>query len=100
MCKFINGLLKTDLSLDDDLDLQIQRAHRSLGPRPQNDATSRLTIVKFQNSTKNLVLHAAWAKELRYEGRPIFFMHDYPVEINAKLKEYKEVIRVLKENTI
>ncbi|RXN21046.1 putative transposase element L1Md-A101/L1Md-A102/L1Md-A2 [Labeo rohita] len=101
MFKFINGLLKTELSLNDDLDLQIQRAHRSLGPRPQNDATLRSIIVNFlQYSTKDLVLCTAWAKGIRYEGRPVFFAHDYPAEINAKLKEYKEVKRVLKKNKI
>ncbi|KAL1265368.1 hypothetical protein QQF64_003395 [Cirrhinus molitorella] len=101
MFKFINGLLKTELSLSDDLDLQIQRAHRSLGPRPQNDATSRSIIVNLlQYSTKDLVLRTAWAKGIRYEDRPVFFAHDFPAEINAKLKEYKEVKRVLKENKI
>lgn len=104
MFKFINGLLKTELSLDGDLDLQIQRAHRSLGPRPQNDATSRSIIVNFlQYNSKDLVLRAAWAKEIRYKGRPNFFMHNYPVEINAKLikaKEYREIKRALKENKI
>lgn len=101
MLKFISGLLKTELSLNDDLDLQIQRAHRSLGPRPQNDANSRSIIVNFlQYSIKDLVLRTAWAKGIQYEGRPVFFAHDYPAEINAKLKEYKEVKRVLKENKI
>ncbi|KAL0194679.1 hypothetical protein M9458_008251 [Cirrhinus mrigala] len=86
MFKFINGLLKTKLSLNDDLDLQIQRAHR---------------LVNFlQYITKDLVLCTAWAKGIRYEGRPVFFAHNYQAEINAKLKEYKEVKRVLKKNKI
>ncbi|KAL0147775.1 hypothetical protein M9458_056918 [Cirrhinus mrigala] len=99
MFKFINGLLKMELSLNDDLDLQIQRAHRSLGPRLQNDATSRSIIVDFmQYSTKDLGKSVGKRNTIR--GQTSLLCARLSSGNNAKLKEYKEVKRVLKENKI
>ncbi|ROL53233.1 COMM domain-containing protein 7 [Anabarilius grahami] len=91
MFKLINGLLKTELSVDDNLDLQIQRAHKSLGPRPLNDATSRSIIVNF------LQYHG----QKKYNTRADQF--SLRMTIQWKLMQSSrntKKLRVLKENKI
>lgn len=99
MQTFIENFLKEQLSINQDL--QIQRAHRSLGPRPRDASISRSILVNFHRfDTKEKVLKAAWGKKIFYEGKLISFAHDLPTEINNKLKEYKNIKKILKEGKI
>lgn len=87
MMAFINNFIKKELALSED-ELQIQRAHRSLEPKPQDIAIARSIVVNFQRyDIKDKILRAAWAKKISYEGKTITFTHDLPTEINNKLKE-------------
>lgn len=101
MISFVEDLLKTQLDLG-GVDLQLQRAHRSLAFKPQNEeAPPRSIIVNFlQFSVKELVLKAAWAKELKLQGKRVSFSQDYPTEVMAKRREYVEIKKVLKEHNI
>lgn len=101
MMAFINNFIKKELALPEDEELQIQRAHRSLGPKPQDIAIARSIVVNFQRyDIKDKILRAAWAKKISYEGKTITFTHDLPTEINNKLKEYKDIKKILKEQKI
>ena len=61
MMQFIVNLIKSELTMLRDVDLKIQRAHRSLAPRPPTGAPPRPIIVNFQEfSTKEMVLREAW----------------------------------------
>ena len=98
MLPFITNFLTTQLDLREDVDLQIQRAHRSLGPKPRDEAISRSILINFQRyDTKEKILKAAWAKRITHEGKAIIFAHDFPAEVNNKLKEYKDIKKILKE---
>lgn len=101
MATFINDFLKMELTFDADIDLQIQRAHRSLGPKPTDDNISRSILVNFQTyDTKDKVLKAAWAKKITHKGKAVWFAHDLPSEINNQMKEYKDIKKLLKEKQI
>lgn len=58
---FTERLLRDSLKLADNLsDLHIERAHRSLGPKPPEDAPPRSIIVKFLSfKTKEEILRKA-----------------------------------------
>lgn len=47
-----------------------------------------------------MVLKEAWKKKIQYQGRALFFDHDYATEIIQKRKEYIGIKRVLKERGI
>ncbi len=54
-------LLRTELKLDDDVDLQIQRAHRALTPKPGPNTLPRSIIINFQQySHKEMIIQKAW----------------------------------------
>uniref|UniRef100_A0A3Q2ZBQ9 L1 transposable element RRM domain-containing protein n=1 Tax=Kryptolebias marmoratus TaxID=37003 RepID=A0A3Q2ZBQ9_KRYMA len=99
MQTFIANFLKEQLSISQDL--QIQRAHRSLGPKPRDAAISRSILVNFHRyDIKEKILKAAWGKRVFYDGKLISFAHDLPTEINNKLKEYRNIKKILKEGKI
>lgn len=101
MLTFMDNFLKTELALDKNVDLLIQRAHRSIGPKPQDESISRSILVNFQRyDIKDQVLKAAWAKKITCGGRSVTFAHDLPTEVNNKLKEYKDIKKILKEKQI
>lgn len=63
MCKFVENLLKSTLDPLKAMDLNIERAHRSLGPKPPPDAAKRSILVKFASyKTKEEVLRLVWQK--------------------------------------
>lgn len=98
MCEFLEEFIKSRLSLP-DVDLKIQRCHRSLGPKPPPQAAPRSMIAYFlAYITKEPVRSTAWRKkEVHFNGKIVFFNHDYPVEIMKKTKEYAPLRKVLKE---
>lgn len=50
MTHFVEELLKHNMSLTPDMDLQIERAHRALGPAPKEGAPPRSEL---QNKRRN-----------------------------------------------
>ncbi|KAL7839190.1 hypothetical protein SRHO_G00258480 [Serrasalmus rhombeus] len=82
-------LLRAELSLPSEMELQIQRAHRALAPKPNSDQPPRSIIVNFlQYTVKETVLKKAWQKKIQYEGRALSFDHNYAMEVIQKRKEY------------
>lgn len=103
MVSFVENLLREGLELTDDMpDLQIERAHRSLGPQPPADAPPRSIIIKFLSfKTKESLLRKAWqGKGFTWQEKHINLDHDYPPLILEKRREYSEIRKVLKENKV
>lgn len=102
MISFVEKLLRENLNIDDATTLEIERAHRALGPRPPQDAQPRSILAKFLSfKTKEMILRLAWQKKgFTWQGRQINLDNDYAPQILQKRREYKEVRKVLKERQI
>lgn len=100
--KFVESLLKDALDALKHIDLNIERAHRSLGPKPPPDAAPRSILVKFASyRTKEEVLRLAWQKRgFTYKDKRISLDNDYTAEVLKRRREYKEVKRLLQEKSI
>lgn len=103
MASFVERLLREGLELAGEVpDLQIERAHRSLGPQPPEEAPPRSIVVKFQSfKTKEFLLRKAWQRKgFTRQKHQINLDHDYPPLILKMRREYAEVRRVLKEKQV
>lgn len=103
LAEFVTKLIKSELGpLLADTDLGIQRCHRALAPKPPGDAPPRSLVLCFlEFRVKEQVLHTAWKKkEVRYEGKRIYFDQDYPPETLKKRREYVGILKELKAKGI
>ena len=104
MLSYISDLIRTALTLPEDLNLNIVRAHRSLTMKPTDPGSPpRSVIVRFLDyRTKELVIQEAWKHRggVIYKGLKIFFDQDYTSDIQKKRKQVREVIKQLKEKNI
>lgn len=102
MIEFVGKLLKNGLSLTEDVDLHIERAHRALGPVPREGAPPRSIIIKFLSyKTKERILRAAWQKKgFMWKNKQINLDNDYAPRVLKKRQQYMEAKRVLKEKGI
>lgn len=101
--KWMEEFLHTTLKLPTELDLRLERAHRSLLQKPTNpNASPRSFVLKFHSfKTKQLVLQKAWQeKNLTYRGEKITMNHDYSPALQRKRKEYSGIKRPLKAKQI
>lgn len=103
--EFIESLLRSKLPIPEELNLKIQRAHRSLAQKPPPDKPPRPIIINFQEfTTKELVLKEAWKKsqtgKIELNNRILYFDHDYAAEIAKKRKEYNGIKKALKAGGI
>ncbi|KAF7648192.1 hypothetical protein LDENG_00160570 [Lucifuga dentata] len=93
---FVKELIQSVLQPIPEVNLQIERAHRSLTAKPRNPtATPRSLIVRFVDySVKEAILRQAWSqKQILYKAEPIYFDHNYSPELQkkrAQLKMYME----------
>lgn len=96
--EFIETFIKAELELQ-DTDLNIQRCHRALGPKPPQDVSPRSVVIYFlEYRIKELVLRNAWKKgEIRLDQRRVYFDQDYPAETQKKRKAYAPIRKLLKE---
>lgn len=61
MAEFVEKLLRTELKLSEDTDLQIQHVHRALAQKPNPNLPPRSIVVNFQQySIKEMVIQKAW----------------------------------------
>ncbi|CAI5691467.1 unnamed protein product [Oreochromis niloticus] len=104
MMDFVEKLLRDTLEINPTAELDIERAHRALAPRPAGDRQDkpRSIIVKFlRYKVKEEILRRAWEKKKVFlNGRLIYFDQDYPPAVLQKRKEYAEAKRVLKQKNI
>lgn len=99
---FVEKFLKETLEIPESTELQIERAHRALAPKPAATDKPRSIVVKFLLfRTKEIILRKAWEKkEIYINNQRIYFDHDYPLAILNNRKEYNEAKRVLREKKI
>ncbi|KAI4892793.1 hypothetical protein NFI96_002484 [Prochilodus magdalenae] len=100
---FVKELLHSALQPMPEVNLQIERAHRSLIAKPKDPiATPRSLIVKFVDySVKDAILRQAWSqKQVLYKTEQIYFDHDYSPELQKKRAQVREVIKHLKQKDI
>lgn len=103
LTEFVSKLIKSQVGPPvTDMDLGIQRCHRALGPKPPHGAPPRSLVICFlEFRVKEQVLHTAWRKkDVRYDGKRIYFDQDYPPEILKKRKAYVGILRALKAKGI
>lgn len=100
---FVRELIQSVLQPMPEVNLQIERAHRSLTAKPKNPtAAPRSLIVKFLDySVKDAILRQAWSqRQLLYKAEPIFFDHDYSPELQKKRTQVRNTIKQLKQKNI
>ena len=102
MAGFVKQLINATLQLPPEINVHIERAHRSLGLKPDNTAPPRSIIVRFLDYTvKEAVLRQAWTqKQVQFQGQPIYFDQDYSPEVQRKRARVRGVIKQLKEKGI
>ena len=102
MAAFVENLLRAKLDNPATTELKIERAHRSLGPKPPPEAPPRSIVAKFSSfRTKDDVLRLAWQKKgFLHQERKVILDHDYAPEILKRRWEYTEAKRVLRENKL
>lgn len=103
MAGFIKDLLQKELKLPPDLDIKIERAHRSLAAKPK-DATvpPRSIIVRFLDAAvKDAIIKQAWSQgPVLFQGKRIYFDQDYSPDLQRKRMRVHEVIKQLKKKDI
>lgn len=104
MLSFITELIRTSLTLPEELDLNVVRAHRSLTMKPKYPASPpRSIIVRFLDyRIKETVIQKAWKHRegVPYNGKKIFFDQDYTSDIQKKRNQVRDVMKLLKEKNI
>ena len=100
MLSFIIDLIRTSLTLLEDLNLNLVRAHRSLTMKPKDPASHpRSIIVRFLDyRIKEMVIQHRGG--VPYNGEKIFFDQDYTSDIQNKCKQVRDVMKPLKEKNI
>lgn len=81
--EFVEKLLSDNLDISDIASLQIERAHRALGPQPPPNAQPRSILVKFSSfRTKETILRKTWQKKgLIWKEKRVNVDNDYPPRI-------------------
>ena len=102
MATFVENLLREKLGIPASTKLELERAHRSLGPKPPLESPPRSIVVKFSSfKTKEEVLKLAWQRKgFVHQERKVILDHDYAPEVLRKWREYTEAKRVLRENKL
>lgn len=100
--ELVEKLLGDNLDISDTASLQIERAHRALGPQPPPNAQPRSILVKFSSfRAKETILRKTWQRKgLIWQEKRINVDNDYPPRILQRRKEYAEVRRILRDRGI
>ena len=102
MAVYVERLLREGLELPAELELRVERAHRSLMPKPPGEAPPRSIVVKMARyRMKDELLRTAWQKRgFQHLGKRVNLDHDYAPDVLKKRREYAEAKAVLKEKKI
>ena len=99
---FVEEMLMRGLELPPSTALNIERAHRALGPKPPPEAPPRSLVVKFSSyRVKEDVLKKAWQKRgFDFKEKKIHLDNDYAPELQRRRRQYAETKVALKERNI
>uniref|UniRef100_H3A7N9 L1 transposable element RRM domain-containing protein n=1 Tax=Latimeria chalumnae TaxID=7897 RepID=H3A7N9_LATCH len=99
---FLASVLPSILQLPPDTHLDIERAHRSIGPRPGPDQRPRAFVVKLlQFPTRDRLLRAAREKNrLEWNGNRISLFPDLSKELQERRQRFNPVRRLLQEKGV
>lgn len=98
MISFVNTLLKENLDLPPTMNLEVERAHKALGPCPASNALPKSIVVKFSSYRTEEIVKAAWQKlGFVFQEKRVNIDHDYAPDVLKKRKEYAEAKRVFRE---
>lgn len=102
MKAFVKHLLAESLKLPPDMDMNKERAHRSLAAKTKGpNASPRYIIVRLLDfSVKERILQTAWSHKVTFQGSRICFDHDYSPALQKKRGDVRRVIKQLKEKGI
>lgn len=103
MSGFLENLLRDSLDFPRDMELKIERAHRTLAPKPSGpQAKPRAIVVIFASyRVKEEVVRKAWQKKEIFHNNIRFYVdHDYPLTVLKRRMEYAEAKKILKEKKV
>lgn len=97
LAQFLMEMIPKWLDLSFDPRLEIERAHRSLGPVPGGSDPPRSVLVRFlRYADKERIIQAALKKRyITHEGKQVRFFQDLSVEVMRKRKEFDTVRKIL-----
>uniref|UniRef100_H3B249 L1 transposable element RRM domain-containing protein n=1 Tax=Latimeria chalumnae TaxID=7897 RepID=H3B249_LATCH len=99
---FLKKNLPVLLDLPEGEDLEIERAHRSLAPKPKTNQRPRpiiMRLLRFQ--TRELILRRAREKQIvTWENHRLAFFQDLSKEVQQKRKAFMECKRILRERVV
>ena len=100
VAQFMDKWLCEEFSINSDL--QNQRAHRALAPKPKTGHPPRSIVINFHQFTmKEMILKKAWEKKTTIlGGNRIYFDHDYSERTLQQRKVYFNVKKILKREGI
>uniref|UniRef100_H3A8S6 L1 transposable element RRM domain-containing protein n=1 Tax=Latimeria chalumnae TaxID=7897 RepID=H3A8S6_LATCH len=100
--QFLQEALPKILELEDGMQLEMERAHRTLAPRPGADQRPRPFIVKFlRYQTKEMIIRKVREKgTLNWEGNKILIFPDLSKELQEKRRGFLEVKKQLRDREI
>lgn len=103
MVGFIKDLVQKELKMSPDLDIKIERAHRSLAAKPKDAAAPpRSIIVRVLDAgVKDAIIKQAWSQgPVLFNGKRIYFDQDYSPDLQQKRMRVHEVVKQLKKKNI
>lgn len=98
--KYVEKLLQNILGADNFPNgVELQRAHRSLAPRPKPGQPPRVQFLRYQDKEQALTA-ARQLGTLRHENNIIRLYPDYSFELQQKRRRFDETKEILRENRV
>lgn len=99
---FVSQLIPKLLGAENfDEPVMIDRAHRTLQPKPAEGARPRTIVARVHlPQEKGKILRLGRQHALEYSGNRIFVFPDYTVEVMEKRRSFKEVLQTLREKNV
>lgn len=100
---FVKKLLDEVLNLPSEIDIKIERAHRSLMQKPTDTtAPPRSIIVRFLDAAvKDAIIRQAWSQgQIHFREKRIFFDQDYSPDLQRRRAKVYEAVKQLKKKGI
>lgn len=97
LAQFLRETIPKWLDLSSDLNLEIERAHRSLAPAPGVNDPPRSVLVRFlRYSDRERILQAALKKRhITHDDKQIRFYQDLSADVMKKRREFDAVKKIL-----